>query len=64
MDKYPYTKEAQTICNILEDYLEDMEPHESDFLLGLMDRFDKWGDETRISEKQISWLRGLERKYT
>jgi hypothetical protein len=41
-----------------------MEPHESDFLLGLMDRFDKWGDETRISEKQISWLRGLERKYT
>lgn len=62
-NKFPYTKEARTIVNILKDYVENMEDGEADFIVGLADRMDTWGDETLISEKQIAWLRRLEDRY-
>lgn len=49
--------------NILTDYTDEMESHESDFVEQLQERFDKYGDETFISGKQIGWLRSLEARY-
>ena len=62
-DDFPYTKEAQTLVNILEDYAEDMKDYESSFIVDLKDRFDTYGDEAYVSEKQINWLRSLEKRY-
>jgi hypothetical protein len=61
--KFEHTKEALTLLNILEDYMEDMEGREVTFIEGLHDRFDKYGDETFVSERQINWLRAIEGKY-
>jgi hypothetical protein len=61
--KFEFTKEAQTLVNILSDYSDQMELHESGFVESLQERFDRYGDETFVSEKQISWLRSLETRY-
>jgi hypothetical protein len=61
--KLEFTKEAETLLNILEDYSDEMQAHEQSFLIDLRERFDKWGDETYVSEKQINWLRSLEGRY-
>lgn len=62
-DKFEFTQEAHTLVNILADHLESMEPYEREFIEGLAERFEKFGDETFVSEKQIKWLRSLERNY-
>lgn len=36
---------------------------ESDFISGLIDRFDEFGSRTVISSKQLFWLRDLADKY-
>lgn len=61
--KLEFTKEAESLLNILEDYSDEMQDHEQTFLIDLRERFDRWGDETYVSEKQINWLRSLESRY-
>ena len=61
--KLEFTQEAETLLNILEDRSEDMQDYEQSFLIDLRDRFDQWGPETFISERQINWLRALEKRY-
>lgn len=57
--KLEFTKEAQTAVNILTDHKERMLLSEKMFIEDLEDRFERFGDETWISEKQIAWLRRL-----
>lgn len=63
-DKFQFTAEAATIVNILEDHTESMKEHEADFVTDMSERLDKYGDECFVSEKQISWLRSLQERYT
>lgn len=57
--KLEFTKEAQTAVNILADYVDSMAMHERTFVGDLQEKFERFGDETFVSQKQINWLRSL-----
>lgn len=58
-----HTVEAQGLVEQLCDLTDRMRPNEVDFIEGLNDRFDSFGERTFISDAQINWLRGLAEKY-
>lgn len=37
--------------------------NENDFVQGLLDKFDQYGEQTFVSSKQLFWLRDLKEKY-
>jgi hypothetical protein len=49
--------EAQRILEQLDE--SALTTDEADFVTGLIDRFEKYGDQTFVSPKQLFWLRDI-----
>lgn len=47
----------------LRDYLGVMNDREREFVSGLAEAFEKYGDRTAVSPNQLFWLRDLSEKY-
>jgi len=56
-------KEATDIATQLIDSTQAMAEHEARFVIGVLERLEKYGDRTFISPKQLFWLRDLLEKY-
>ena len=55
--------EAKKHVDYLQDFFEQMQQNERTFVEQLSERFDRFGDKTQISNKQLFWLRDLVLKY-
>lgn len=61
---YRHTAEARKIVEQLEAITDQFDAAvERDFVLDTARRFFQFGDRTLVSDKQMSWLRGLKEKY-
>jgi hypothetical protein len=55
--------EARKHVDYLEDFFEQMQQNERTFVEQLANTFERFGDKTNISNKQLFWLRDLVTKY-
>jgi hypothetical protein len=55
--------EVRKHIHYLQDHLEQMNGVERGFVERMTEQLESWGDNTRISNKQLFWLRDLSLKY-
>lgn len=51
--------ECFELLDRLEDHLENMNPNDTKFVTGLMERREKYDEKTFVSRKQVFWLRDI-----
>jgi hypothetical protein len=55
--------EARKHVEALVDHVAAMAPNEAKFITDLSERFEKYGDKTFISNKQLFWLRDIRMNF-
>jgi hypothetical protein len=55
--------EARKHVEVLIDHVAAMAPNEQKFISDLAERFEKYGEKTFISNKQLFWLRDIRMNY-
>lgn len=55
--------EAEELLNRLRGSIETMRVRDRDFAESMVDRFEEYGDLTRVTHQQIFWLRDLVERY-
>jgi hypothetical protein len=57
------SEEADELVGKLADAEAAMMEHEAKFLRDMQERFERYGNKTMVSPKQLFWLRDLLEKY-
>lgn len=52
-------REAKELLSQLEDHHDDLKEKELEFIQGLSERIEKFGDMTIVSPRQLFWLRDI-----
>ena len=55
-------REAQQLLDLVADEVEAMSSKEQGFVEDMSDRFDRYGEQTFISPRQLFWLRAIRDK--
>lgn len=56
-------EEARKLLDLLEGYDNLMNSKDLGFYEGMVEAFDEYGDRTRVTDRQVWWLRDLKDRY-